>query len=113
MLNPPLLLADEPVASLDPRISREILSLLRTQARERGTTVLCSLHQVDLAREYADRIVALRGGEVMFDGPATAFDDTIAHSLYEAGSAPAGQDARAPVAASPAASVANLQMQEV
>ncbi|GAB7542660.1 phosphonate ABC transporter ATP-binding protein [Cupriavidus sp. 8B] len=113
MLNPPLLLADEPVASLDPRISREILSLLRTQARERGTTVLCSLHQVDLAREYADRIVALRGGEVMFDGPATAFDDTIAHSLYEAGIAPAGQDARAPVAASPAASVANLQMQEV
>ncbi|KGD96083.1 phosphonate ABC transporter [Achromobacter sp. RTa] len=84
MLAPALLLADEPVASLDPRISRDILELLRNQARERGATVLCSLHQVDLAREFADRIVALRHGLMMFDGPAGQFDEATARALYQA-----------------------------
>lgn len=84
MLAPALLLADEPVASLDPRISRDIMDLLRGQARQQQATVLCSLHQVDLAREYADRIVALRHGEVAFDGPAAAFDDAAAQALYGA-----------------------------
>ncbi|WP_144637859.1 phosphonate ABC transporter ATP-binding protein [Bordetella genomosp. 13] len=82
MLAPALLLADEPVASLDPRISRDIMDLLRAQARLQGATVLCSLHQVDLAREYADRIVALRHGAVAFDGPPRAFDDAAARALY-------------------------------
>ncbi|WP_207545773.1 phosphonate ABC transporter ATP-binding protein [Achromobacter insolitus] len=84
MLAPALLLADEPVASLDPRISRDILELLRNQARERGATVLCSLHQVDLAREFADRIVALRDGAMVFDGPASQFDEATARALYQA-----------------------------
>ncbi|MBV2160761.1 phosphonate ABC transporter ATP-binding protein [Achromobacter denitrificans] len=95
MLAPALLLADEPVASLDPRISRDILGLLRDQARERGATVLCSLHQVDLAREFADRIVALRQGAMVFDGPAGAFDETTARALYQAGSSPAPREAAA------------------
>jgi phosphonate transport system ATP-binding protein len=68
MLDPAIILADEPVASLDPAISREALDLLRRQARERGATVLCSLHQLDLARDFADRIVALHRGKVIFDG---------------------------------------------
>lgn len=85
MMDPALLLADEPVASLDPRISRDILSLLRDQARERDATVFCSLHQVELAREFADRIVAVRQGVVVFDGPASEFDDAQAAALYEAG----------------------------
>ncbi len=84
MLAPALLLADEPVASLDPRISRDILELLRNRARERGATVLCSLHQVDLAREFADRIVALRHGVMVFDGPASQFDEATARALYQA-----------------------------
>jgi phosphonate transport system ATP-binding protein len=84
MLEPAVLLADEPVASLDPRISRDIMDLLHGQARARHATVLCSLHQVDLAREYADRIVALRHGVVAFDGPPEAFDDSAAQSLYGA-----------------------------
>lgn len=95
MLAPALLLADEPVASLDPRISRDILGLLRDQARERGATVLCSLHQVDLAREFADRIVALRQGAMVFDGPAGAFDEATARALYQAGSSPAPREAAA------------------
>jgi phosphonate transport system ATP-binding protein len=95
MLAPALLLADEPVASLDPRISRDILALLRDQARERGATVLCSLHQVDLAREFADRIVALRQGEMVFDGPAGAFDEATAKALYAAGAAAARESGAA------------------
>jgi phosphonate transport system ATP-binding protein len=68
MLDPAVILADEPVASLDPAISWEVLELLRREARERGATVLCSLHQLDLARSFADRIVALHRGRIIFDG---------------------------------------------
>ncbi|MBO1015116.1 phosphonate ABC transporter ATP-binding protein [Achromobacter sp. SD115] len=93
MLAPALLLADEPVASLDPRISRDILALLRNQARERSATVLCSLHQVDLAREFADRIVALRHGVMVFDGPAGAFDEATARALYQAPQSESGMAA--------------------
>ncbi len=73
MLEPALVLADEPVASLDPQTSRDVLALLRRQAAERGTTVLCSLHQLELARSFADRIVALRDGGVVFDGTPDEF----------------------------------------
>ncbi|CAN5156188.1 phosphonate ABC transporter ATP-binding protein [soil metagenome] len=68
MRDPAVVLADEPVASLDPRAAQEIVALLHRQARERGTTVLCSLHQLELARSFADRIVALSAGRVVFDG---------------------------------------------
>ncbi|PQO26476.1 phosphonate ABC transporter ATP-binding protein [Blastopirellula marina] len=65
---PALLLADEPVASLDPATSRAILTLLRTAARQWNVCVLCNLHQPDLAQEFADRIVVLSKGAVLFDG---------------------------------------------
>lgn len=82
MLDPEVVLADEPVASLDPRIAREILTLIHTAARERGTTVMCSLHQVDLARAFADRIVGLRDGRIVFDGPPTELTDARVQQLY-------------------------------
>lgn len=82
MLNPAIILADEPVASLDPAISRDVLSLLRSQARERGATVLCSLHQLDLARTFADRVVALHSGQVIFDGPPEALKDRDLSVIY-------------------------------
>ncbi|WP_080898453.1 phosphonate ABC transporter ATP-binding protein [Variovorax paradoxus] len=82
MLDPPLVLADEPVASLDPQTSHDVLSLLRREARERGTTVLCSLHQIELACEFADRIVALRHGAVVFDGAPDAFDPKVFDAIY-------------------------------
>ncbi|MCY1516020.1 phosphonate ABC transporter, ATP-binding protein [compost metagenome] len=69
--------------------------MLRDQASERGATVLCSLHQVDLAREFADRIVALRQGAMVFDGPASAFDEATARALYEAGAAAAQRESGA------------------
>lgn len=82
MLDPTIILADEPVASLDPAISREVLNLLRREARERGVTVLCSLHQIDLARSFADRIVALHRGEIIFDGAPEALRERDLALIY-------------------------------
>ncbi|MCS6854916.1 MAG: phosphonate ABC transporter ATP-binding protein [Elioraea sp.] len=93
ILEPALLLADEPVASLDPMIAREILALLRDLARARGTSVLCSLHQIDLARDFADRIVGLSEGRAVFDGPPKALDEAAIGRIY--GAATQRQDAPA------------------
>ena len=84
MSDPQVILADEPVASLDPQTSRDIMGLLRRQARERGVTVLCSLHQMDLAAEFADRIVALLQGEVVFDGAPAALTAAAKTLIYTA-----------------------------
>jgi phosphonate transport system ATP-binding protein len=65
--NPLVLLADEPVASLDPEAANEIMRLLRRLAHDEGLAVLCVLHQVDLAFAYADRVVGMRDGRVEFD----------------------------------------------
>jgi len=67
MQDPEILLADEPVASLDPESSSQVMSLIREIAAERDLTVVCSLHQVDLALDWGDRIVGLRAGEVVLD----------------------------------------------
>jgi phosphonate transport system ATP-binding protein len=77
---PRLLLADEPIASLDPHNARVVMDALRTVNREDGLTVLVNLHHLDTARAYCDRIVAMQAGKVMFDGrpgeltPARVFD---------------------------------------
>jgi len=65
-----LILADEPVASLDPESAVSVLGTLREIARERGIAVLCSLHQVDLAAQFADRVIGLHGGRLVADLPA-------------------------------------------
>ena len=67
MQNPRILLADEPVASLDPESSAQVMALIREIAIDSGLTVVCSLHQVDLALSWGDRIVGLRHGEVVLD----------------------------------------------
>jgi phosphonate transport system ATP-binding protein len=82
MLDPEVVLADEPVASLDPKISRDILTLIRDAAKEHSTTVLCSLHQIDLAREFGDRIVGMRDGRIVFDGTPEEFTDERVQALY-------------------------------
>jgi phosphonate transport system ATP-binding protein len=73
-----LILADEPVASLDPAAADNVLTLLSSIARERGIAVLCSLHQTDLALRFADRIVAMQRGRVILD---VATRDTDARQL--------------------------------
>ena len=66
---PQLMLADEPIASLDPASAHKVLSLLRTICKTDGIAALLSLHQVDFAKEYGDRIIGLAHGRIIFDGP--------------------------------------------
>lgn len=80
--NPSLILADEPVASLDPMTARGILGLLDTIRREKGITMIVSLHQLDLAREFGSRVVALSEGRVVVDRPACALTDAEIESIY-------------------------------
>jgi phosphonate transport system ATP-binding protein len=77
-----LLLADEPISSLDPESAENVLQILQQSTKERDITVLCSLHQVDLAVRFADRIVALKAGRVFFDGPPGEFTGEIRERLY-------------------------------
>jgi phosphonate transport system ATP-binding protein len=74
--------ADEPIASLDPISSRAILRELRTIAREDGLAVLCSLHQVEFATEYADRIIGMFDGEIVADVRADMFDGGQFEAIY-------------------------------
>ena len=79
---PRLLLADEPVASLDPASAHKVLSLLHKICREDGILVVVSLHQVDLAIAYADRIIGLAHGHVVFDGSPKTLDSAQIEQLY-------------------------------
>jgi phosphonate transport system ATP-binding protein len=79
---PSLIVADEPVASLDPNASTGVLELLRGIARLEGVAVVCSMHQVQFARAYADRIIGLSRGRVTFDVPTERFDQTAFEQLY-------------------------------
>ena len=77
-----LLLADEPVASLDPKSSNLILSLLKKINQEFGTTILCNLHQVDLAKKYSDRVVGLIDGKITFDEKSSNINETYLKEIY-------------------------------
>jgi phosphonate transport system ATP-binding protein len=79
---PRLILADEPVASLDPTTAERILDLLHGICKADGLTAILSLHQLGFARAYADRIVALADGEVVFDGPPDALTETAIPYIY-------------------------------
>ena len=79
---PLLLLADEPVASLDPKAANLILSLLKRINQDFGTTILCNLHQVDLAKKYSDRIVGLMDGKIIFDENSSKMNTTNLAKIY-------------------------------
>jgi phosphonate transport system ATP-binding protein len=80
---PRLILADEPVASLDPATAAKVLELLHTICKADGITAIVSLHQVELALEVADRIVGIAHGAVVFDGAAAAFNAAQYHQIYD------------------------------
>lgn len=82
MQDPEMILADEPVANLDPRAGREVMDLMWELARERNLTVVCTLHQLDLAKRYGERLVGLRGGRVALDGRPRDLDDEVLGRLY-------------------------------
>ncbi len=80
---PSLILADEPVASLDPASARAIMDLIRGVCRDDGITALVSLHQVELARAYGERVIGLRAGRVVFDGGADRLDERAIADIYQ------------------------------
>lgn len=90
MQRPEILLADEPVASLDPESSAQVMSLIREISEEDGLTVLCSLHQVDLALAWGDRMVGLRAGRVVLDTPAKGLGRDEVMAVYSQVGAAAG-----------------------
>jgi len=79
---PHALLADEPVASVDPTRARAVLSLMKEIAEERGLTLVASLHDIQLARELFPRLVGLRGGRLVFDSPTGKVNDAALEALY-------------------------------
>jgi phosphonate transport system ATP-binding protein len=82
MQRPRLLLADEPTSSLDPKTSFEIISLLKEQGRQQGIPVIVNIHDVELAKRYADRIIGMSGGHVVYDGTAERLDDDCMKRIY-------------------------------
>jgi len=82
MQEPKLVLADEPVASLDPVLSHSILKYLEQLNKEDGITVLCSLHFLDLVHRYATRAIALKDGQLVFEGLPQAINDAQFKSIY-------------------------------
>jgi phosphonate transport system ATP-binding protein len=82
MQDPQMILADEPVASLDPVLAHSIMQYLELINDEDDVTVLCSLHFLDLVHRYADRAIALNQGELVFDGAPQAIDDARFKDIY-------------------------------
>ena len=82
MQSPALLLADEPTSSLDPKSSVEIMALLQRIGQERAIPVIVNMHDVELAKRFADRIVGMSQGRVVFDGPPAELTDTQLTAIY-------------------------------
>ncbi|MGC9524798.1 MAG: phosphonate ABC transporter ATP-binding protein [Limnospira sp.] len=80
--NPSVILADEPISSLDPERSLEIMDLLAKITQEQGKTWVVSLHAIEFARSHCDRVVGLKGGRIQFDTSASELTDTMIEKLY-------------------------------
>jgi phosphonate transport system ATP-binding protein len=79
---PVILLADEPVASLDPPTAHQVMRDLKRLSREENLLTLVNLHFIDMAQEYADRVIGLRAGEVVYDGPARGMTEASFEAIY-------------------------------
>jgi phosphonate transport system ATP-binding protein len=77
-----IILADEPIASLDPESARKVMELLATLNRDNGITIIASLHQIQMVRQYFQRAIALTDGTIAFDGPTEALDETKLNRIY-------------------------------
>ena len=86
---PRIMLADEPIASLDPANATLVMDALRSINEDDGLTVLANLHTLDTAREYCDRIIAMREGRIVFDGAPSMLSDRTVHDIYGGEDAPA------------------------
>jgi phosphonate transport system ATP-binding protein len=81
--DPLVILADEPTASLDPELSKEVMALLCRLCTEQGRTLIVSLHDVELARQYCDRMIGLKSGNLIFDLPSQAVTQEVLDALYQ------------------------------
>ena len=82
MQRPKLLLLDEPTSALDPKISREVMSLIRDIARELKVPALCNIHDVQLAKEFCNRIIGMQDGYKKFDGATETLRDSDLEEIY-------------------------------
>ena len=80
--NPKFILADEPVASLDPVTAKQVMDDFRRINREMNISVLINIHHVDLALQYADRVIGIKAGEVVYDGPASEVNEAVLAEVY-------------------------------
>jgi phosphonate transport system ATP-binding protein len=108
---PQMMLIDEPVASLDPQTADRVMRLLRDICSQERLTALASLHQLDLARRYGDRIIGLADGRIVFDGPPSELTERALGEIYRGAPAPDGGPQGSPAAKEP--SLAGLNEQEV
>jgi len=85
MQDPDIILADEPIASLDPMNAQIVMEALRRIHDEDGRTVICNLHTLDTARRYCDRVIGMRDGRIVFDGTPEQLTTGVARDIYGAG----------------------------
>ena len=81
--NPQIILADEPVASLDPVTAKQVMDDFLRINQEMKITVLINIHHVELALQYASRVVGIRSGEIVYDGPASQVDEAVLDAIYQ------------------------------
>jgi phosphonate transport system ATP-binding protein len=79
---PKLLLVDEPTSSLDPKISKEVMSMIKEMSEEAGVPALCNIHDVELALEFSNKLIGLQDGVKMFDGPTEEVDKNVLEEIY-------------------------------
>jgi phosphonate transport system ATP-binding protein len=106
---PRLILADEPVASLDPATAQKVMDLLQDISQTDGITAIVSLHQVELALAYADRIIALARGKIVFDGPPDELNPARLEGIYHAGASVAPHSLVRPEGLWPSLNLATME----
>ncbi|MFC6294559.1 phosphonate ABC transporter ATP-binding protein [Lactiplantibacillus daoliensis] len=82
MQHPKMILCDEPIASLDPKSTQIVMDILRKLAQEKQLIILINLHQIDVAMTYADHIIGINSGAIVFEGPTTEVDDQVLQRIY-------------------------------
>jgi phosphonate transport system ATP-binding protein len=110
---PRIMLADEPIASLDPLNAKVVMDALRTINREDGLTVICNLHTLDTARQYCDRIIGMQDGMIVFDGTPKELTDKAAREIYGAEAEEAFSEAMTSTALRPGAQPAQPEVRVV
>lgn len=81
--NPAIILADEPVAALDPVTAKQVMNDFKKINKDMNISILINIHHVELALAYADRIIGIRAGEIVYDGPADKVDQNVLNTIYE------------------------------